>query len=312
MLFEKLLVPLDGTAESAIALPMARAMARTPGATFTLLRVVPDAKDEQARREAQRELDAVAAELIAAGLTAQTVVRTGDPAQQIVQQARADAADLIVMRTHGRAGLARAVLGSVAEHVLALSPAPLLLLRPGGQYVSQIKSVLVPVDGSPGGALALGAAVGLAEASGASLRLLQVVVPIPNYIYGAYAFNGETYVDPAWDEEARLSAQTYVDGLAVRLRGGGLAVDTEVFIAPSVANAIADVAEVRGVDLIVMSTEALTGAARAVLGSVADAVVRTARCPVLLLRREPPAVSHAAIQTADQQPGEPDLVATAT
>ena len=54
MLFEKLLVPLDGTAESAIALPMARAMARTPGATFTLLRVVPDAKDEQARREAQR------------------------------------------------------------------------------------------------------------------------------------------------------------------------------------------------------------------------------------------------------------------
>jgi nucleotide-binding universal stress UspA family protein len=312
MLFEKLLVPLDGTAESAIALPMARAMARTPGATFTLLRVVPDEKDEQARRDAQRELDAVAAELTAAGLTAQTVVRTGDPAQQIVQQARADATDLIVMRTHGRAGLARAVLGSVAEHVLALSPAPLLLLRPGGQYVSQIKSVLVPVDGSPGGALALGAAVGLAEASDASLRLLQVVVPIPNYIYSAYAFNGETYVDPAWDEEARLSAQTYVDGLAVRLRRGGLAVDTEVFIAPSVANAIADVAEVRGVDLIVMSTEALTGAARAVLGSVADAVVRTARCPVLLLRREPPAVSHAAIQTTDLQPGEPDLVATAT
>ena len=138
-------------------------------------------------------------------------------------------------------------------------------------------------------------AVGLAEASGASLRLLHVVVPIPNYFYGAYAFNGETYVDPAWDEEARLSAQTYVDGLAVRLRGGGLAVDTEVFIAPSVANAIADVAEVRGVDLIVMSTEALTGAARAVLGSVADAVVRTARCPVLLLRREPPAVSHAIV-----------------
>jgi nucleotide-binding universal stress UspA family protein len=312
MLFEKLLVPLDGTAESAIALSMARAMVRTPGATFTLLRVVPDEEDEQARRDAQRELDAVAAELTAAGLTAQTVVRTGDPAQQIVQQARADATDLIVMRTHGRAGLARAVLGSVAEHVLALSPAPLLLLRPGGQYVSQIKSVLVPVDGSPGGALALGAAVGLAEASGASLRLLQVVVPIPNFIYRGYAFNGETYVDPAWDEEARLSAQTYVDGLAVRLRGGGLAVDTEVLIAPSVASAIADVAEVRGVDLIVMSTEALTGAARAVLGSVADAVVRTARCPVLLLRREPPPVSHAAIQTADQQPGEPDLVATAT
>src|SRR5439155_7492443 len=130
--------------------------------------------------------------------------------------------------------------------------------------------------------------VGLAQASGASLRLLQVVVPIPTYIYGAYVYNGATFVDPAWDEEAQTSAQTYVDGLAARLRTGALTVETEVCIAPSVANAIADIAEARGIDLVVMSTEALTGAARAVLGSVADAVVRAARCPVLLLRREPP------------------------
>ena len=312
MLFEKLLVPLDGTAESAAALPMARAMARATGATFTLLRVVPAAADEQAIRQARRELDGVAGELIAGGLTAKTVVRTGDPAQQIIAQARSDATDLIVMRTHGRAGLARAVLGSVAERVLTLSPVPLLLLRPGAQHVTQIRSVLVPVDGSPGGALALGAAVGLAEASGASLRLLEVVVPIPTYIYGAYAFNGATYVDPAWDEDARLSAQTYVDGLATRMRSSGLAVETEVCIAASVANAIADAAEVRGVDLIVMSTAALTGAARAVLGSVADAVVRAARCPVLLLRREPPLVPDEANEMADQQSHEPNVVATAT
>jgi nucleotide-binding universal stress UspA family protein len=121
------------------------------------------------------------------------------------------------MRTHGRAGLARAVLGSVAERILTLSPVPLLLLRPGAQHMTQIRSVLVPVDGSPGGSLALGAAVGLAEASGASLRLLEVVVLILTYIYGAYALNGATYVDPAWDEDARLSAQTYVDGLATRI-----------------------------------------------------------------------------------------------
>jgi nucleotide-binding universal stress UspA family protein len=200
MLFEKLLVPLDGTAESAGALPMARAMARATGATFTLLRVVPPDTDEHARRQAQHDLDGIAAELSAGGLTATTVVRIGDPALQIVEQARADATDLIAMRTHGRAGLTRAVLGSVAERVLELSPVPLLLVRPGGQYVSQVKSLLVPVDGSPGGALALGAAVGLAEASGASLRLLEVVVPIPTYIYGAYAYKGASFVDPAWVE----------------------------------------------------------------------------------------------------------------
>lgn len=285
MLFEKLLVPLDGTAESALALPAARALARATGATFTLLRVVPAAADEQDKREAQRDLDGIAAELTAGGQTATTVVRIGDPAQQIIEQARTDGTDLVVMQTHGRAGLARALLGSVAERVLALTPVPLLLLRPGGHYTTRVKSLLVPVDGSPGGALALGVAVGLAEAGCASLRLLEVVVPIPAYIYGAY---GETYVDPAWDDETLASAQAYVDGLAARVRSGGLTVESEASIAPYVADAIAEVAEARGIDLIVMSTQAHTGAARAVLGSTADAVVRAARCPVLLLRREPP------------------------
>jgi K+-sensing histidine kinase KdpD len=78
MLFEKLLVPLDGTAESAGAVPMARAMAPATGATFTLLRVVPTDKDEQARRQAQHDLDGIAAELTAGGLSAKTVVRIGD------------------------------------------------------------------------------------------------------------------------------------------------------------------------------------------------------------------------------------------
>jgi nucleotide-binding universal stress UspA family protein len=145
MLFEKLLVPLDGTAESALALPIARAMARATGATVTLLRVLPADEDDRTTGAAQRELDGIAAELTAGGLTARTVVQTGDPAQTIVAHARMGEADLIVMRTHGRAGLARAVVGSVAERVLTQSPVPLLLLRPGDRYVSQIRSLLVPV-----------------------------------------------------------------------------------------------------------------------------------------------------------------------
>lgn len=310
MLFEKLLVPLDGTAGSAVALSMARAMARTKDATLTLLQVVPAAEDEAAIGDAERDLNRLAVELTASGLTARAMVRTGNPAEQIVQQARADAADLIVMRTHGRAGVARAVLGSVAERVLALSPVPLLLVRPGGQYVHQVKSLLVPVDGSPGGALALGVATGLAEACGASLRLAEVVVPISVYVYSTSAYNGAMFVDPAWDEEARVSAQAYVDGLAVRLRRSGLTVESEVCVAPSVADAIADIATARGIDLIVMSTEALTGAARAVLGSVADAVVRAARCPVLLLRREPPPVVPESDPGVGQQSREPELIAT--
>jgi nucleotide-binding universal stress UspA family protein len=292
MLFTKLLVPLEGTAQSAVALPLARTMARATGATLTLLRVVSAPEDEQAIVQARANIRRIAEELAASGLIVNAVVRTGDAAEEIIEQVRARDIDLIVMRTHGRAGVARAVLGSVAERVLSLSPVPLLLLRPGGRRVGQIRSMLVPVDGSPGGAVALGAAVALGQVTHASLRLLEVVVPLPNYIYGAYAFNGATYVDPAWDEEARVSAQAYVDGIGVRLRGTGMAVESEVCMAPSVGDAIANLAEERGVDLIVMSTQALIGPARAVLGSVADAVVRRAPCPVLLLRRDPPRALH--------------------
>lgn len=311
-MFKKLLIPLDGTAQSAVSLPVARAMARATGATLTLLGVVPAAEDDRTQTEAKQNLDRIAEELIASGLTVETIVSTGDPAHQIVQQVSAQEADLIVMRTHGRAGLARAVLGSVAERVLATSPVPMLLLRPGGKRVSHIKSLLVPVDGSPGGALALGAGVALAQATGASLRLLEVVVPIPNYVYGAYGWNAVPHVDPAWDEEARASAQTYGDAIVARLSKTGSTVEGEVRIAASVPDAIVRVADQRGVDMIVMSTEALMGAARAVLGSVADAVVRSARCPVLPLRQTQPPAPHESNQAADRRSREPELIPTGT
>jgi nucleotide-binding universal stress UspA family protein len=170
--------------------------------------------------------------------------------------------------------------------VLSRSRVPLVLLRPGGRRVSHLRTLLVPVDSSPGGALALGGAVGLAQTTSATLRLLEVVVPIPAYVY-AFPLNGSAYIDPAWDDEAQTAATTYVDGIVARLRGAGLAADGEVRVRPSVAEAIVATAEERDADLIVMSTQALVGPARALLGSVTDAVVRTAHCPVLVLHREP-------------------------
>ena len=76
----------------------------------------------------------------------------------------------------------------------------------------------MPVDGSAGGAAALGIAIGLAKATGAAVRLLEVVVPIPSYLYSAFAMNGAVYVDPAWDTDSETAAQTYVESLTKRLR----------------------------------------------------------------------------------------------
>jgi nucleotide-binding universal stress UspA family protein len=305
-MFRRILVPLDGSAESNVALPVARTVAHATGASIALLRVVPWPTlpgDRVLAGEATRTLDRIVHELQGADLKIDAHVCYGEAADEILNQLHAHAADLIVMRTHGRVGLERALLGSVAEHVLTAGVVPAIFVRPGGRRISHIQTLLVPVDGSQGGAVALGVAVGLARATGATIRLLEVAVPIPLEAWAGYG--GMTYYDPAWGEEALTSAQSYVQALVTRLRASGLTADGEARMKPEVAETTVTVAEEVSADLIVMSTEALTGVARFLLGSVADAVVRTAHCPVLLLHRPAPesAASNEKAATLAAAPG---------
>jgi nucleotide-binding universal stress UspA family protein len=288
------LIPLDGTPESADILPVASALAGATAARLRLLRVVPEhgphhADAPNALQEATDYLDGVAAALQKdAGLAVSTVVRQGEPAAQIVEEILAAGLDLVAMTTHGRSGLQRAMLGSVAGRTLEHSPVPALVQRPGGKRVTEIRTLLVPVDGSPGGALALGSAVALARAAHARIVLLQVAVPLAFVIArsGVEVTMGPVYYDPAWDEEMLASAQGYVSGLVTRLQRNGVDAEGRVEQGQDVLMTISETANQVDPDLIVMSTHALTGAARAVLGSVADGVVRTAGHPVLLVRQE--------------------------
>ena len=179
------------------------------------------------------------------------------------------------------------MLGSVAQKVVRQSQAPVLLLTPGGKAEAPhaITSILVPVDGSPGGALALGIASTLAKQAGAALHLLQVVQPVPTYESSALLLNGPIDVDASWDQDAESGAQAYVDALVGRLSSRGLTVQGEALMW-SVPEAINANAADRACDLIVAGSHAHTGAARAFLGSVTDAVVRSARSAVLVIRRD--------------------------
>jgi len=292
-MFNTIVVPLDGSEESNVSLPLARSLAQSRGGSIWLLRVAPESvlsDDHTATHEAGQSIERIARELARSGVDVHPVIREGDAAQEIVHLSRDVGADLIVMRTRGRCGLERVVFGSVAEEVLKKSSIPLVLVRPGGRRTSHIRKLLVPVDGSPGGAVALRTAAEFAQATRASINIVQVVVPIPMHVYAApYDYASAAFYDSAWDDDALASARVYVDAVALRLRNLGLSVDAEARMARScgggVAEAIVETAEQASVDLIVMSTQALTGPARALLGSVADAVVRTSQCPVLLVHR---------------------------
>src|ERR1044071_9309434 len=98
-MFQRILVPLDGSAQSNAALPA--------GAAVTLMRVVVEG---EAKTQVTADLEGIRREVAGAVADVRGVVREGAPAQEIVSEAREASADLIVMRTHGRSGIGRAVL----------------------------------------------------------------------------------------------------------------------------------------------------------------------------------------------------------
>ena len=132
-MFTRILVPLDGTAESNAALPAARTMAQATGATVFLLQVLESAESQASAKEAADKLARVAGELAGNGPRVESGVRSGQAADEILQQVTEQSADLVIMRTRGRAGIQRAVMGSVGERLLSRSDVPIMMLRPGGR-----------------------------------------------------------------------------------------------------------------------------------------------------------------------------------
>jgi nucleotide-binding universal stress UspA family protein len=135
-----ILVPLDGSVLAELALKPAVELAREKDAKLVLLRAaeahttVGDPTEAQVAvvHEAEEYLAGVRARVLDGGVAAaETSVWYGRPAEAIVEAARYRNADLIVMSSHGRSGLGRLVLGSVAESVLRATATPILLIRPG-------------------------------------------------------------------------------------------------------------------------------------------------------------------------------------
>lgn len=144
-MYEKILVPLDGSELAERAVRHAEEIARGTGAEILLLQavhipmpIVPEAvliaggkAVEEAAKEAAAYLDRTAASLRGEGYRVRTMVEERAPADAILHVADREEVDAIVMCTHGRSGLSRLVMGSVAESVLHATRRPLMLVKPG-------------------------------------------------------------------------------------------------------------------------------------------------------------------------------------
>ena len=290
-MIRRVLVTLDGSAFAEAALPPAAALARKTGAEIRLL-VAHDPMWAFADPETQagaraRALEYLALKQEAIGATdlhATLVLRDGQVVRTILEEAAERNADLIVMATHGRGPVSRFWLGSVADQCVRRSHRPVLLLRPpeDASLVDErgwsVRRVVIPVDGSQLAETALDAGLAMADCFGAPIDLLRVVgrveLPATPFLPEAVAMSSEIF------EAERVAAEEYLEQLSEKLRSSGTESSKRVVIADRVAHAVLEHA---GNDLIVIATHARLGVNRAVLGSVADQVVRGATGPVLVV-----------------------------
>ncbi len=143
---DRVIVPLDGSAFAETVLPYATALARRMGLNMTLLRVLPDeapifgdstslvdmlaAVEEKAMNDASSYLARVARRLRRSGLSVDEVLLHGKASSGIIEYAKGAGHGMIALTTHGRSGVSRLLLGSVAEAVVRESGCPVLVVRP--------------------------------------------------------------------------------------------------------------------------------------------------------------------------------------
>lgn len=299
-----ILVPLDGSELSETSLPWATTFAQSCHCSLTLARVVDyprigggawpeesmslEAYDEALANEeaaARQYLDAIRERLTAADVEVQVAVRHGSPPVALLDLADEVGATAIVIASHGRGGVKRFVLGSVAMQLVSHAAVPVLVVRAStspDRRAAALDRLLVPLDGSELAERALDVAREF-RPPGSTLVLVRVV-PWPR------SFVVEGDAERVRDAEATAYgvslAKSYLERLAASLRAVQVPVETQVIVSETrdtVSRHLAVAAVAENVDVIVMSTHGRSGVTGWLLGSVADEVVRNVDRPVLLI-----------------------------
>jgi nucleotide-binding universal stress UspA family protein len=305
-MFQHILVPLDGSDLAEQALPVAAYIARHASGKIVLLEcVIPpmefglyvgreppllvqqaiDTDTEMATDYLKRTVQGNHL----ADIETEIKIEYGWPAHSILAVAEQQQSDLIVISSHGRSGLSRWILGSVAQKVIRHAPIPVLVLRDRQMSEELLASehplrVLLPLDGSPASESVLGPALemlsSLATHRPGNLHLVHVVDRV----------SGE-----AKTPDLTQQASAYLDSIEERLhdqlaQAGDISVRKSVITAFDIASALLDTAETETdaggatCDIIMMSTHGRGGIQHWTLGSITERVLQATKLPLLIVR----------------------------
>ncbi|NBC16962.1 MAG: universal stress protein [Bacteroidetes bacterium] len=284
---QRLLLATDFSDAAHLARDHALHLARRYGAALHVLHVaeVSDVyfeTDEDLRQRLRDQMDALFDGADVSGVSVTRTIERGEVAAEgILDYAEAHAIDLVVLGTHGRRGLRRMVMGSVATEVVRRARCPVLAVREHDRPFPDeaVDGILVPLDLSDYSRDALPYAKDLAaQYDGTRLHLLHVFedLNLPP-IYGD-VHNPLLSAFPEIREKVEAQMEQWVDAAG----GPDVPVTIQVETGPSVGT-ILDYIAAHGIDLVVLTTHGRSGLERFLLGSVAERVMRQAPCPVYVI-----------------------------
>src|SRR5690625_333071 len=308
-MYEKILVPLDGSPFSEEVLPLALGVAERCGAEIRLVHVrrtrergIFLGRVVEEETAVEEGLEDLAAELSSeSGIsTSIGVLDAEEVVPELCAEIEREGIDLVVIATHGWGGLRRAWLGSVTDQLVRAASVPVLAVRPRGDeprpdppkdsvivgsrqpiYPEEIEEALIALDGSDLSEEVIEPLLDLVGPEAHCTLIRVVLIPVPGDIMSA------SWDPSLWRDylpSLRSEAERYLEGVEERIAGRVAGVEGVVLAELNAANAIIEYAREKGVGLIAMATHARRGVERLALGSVTDKVLRGADAPVLMVR----------------------------
>lgn len=294
-MWKRILVPLDGSNLAELALAYAEELATAFNSEVVLL-YVSEPKEDQYRPMHQLYVEEVAkrvGEHIKKPAKIKTAVLTGEPAEEIINYAQKNKASVIIMASHGRSGITAWVMGSVAGNVLQATEVPVLLIgvsKPSRKAPPKrlVERVLLPLDGSESGEVAMPYVMKLIDRLGAEVILFGVVAA-GQHIRTVGGLDYILYPE-AELELVKAEAREYLDRVYRRLKGRKDALRVELKVGDDIAGEIIRFADKAKASLIAISAHGHSGIEKWVFGSVANKIVQASKIPVLVVKaaREKP------------------------
>jgi nucleotide-binding universal stress UspA family protein len=310
---KKVVVPLDGSALSERALPYGVALARLEQVNLLLLRIEPEDETTSkvvgaiAQAEALNYLELVRKEISQEGLPnrlpfeqIEIQVVGGRSPHELGAIINELEVSQVVMTTHGRTGLSRFFMGSIAREAVEQLQVPVILIRPQSPEASALPmelmyqktglpkpgeaitgKIAVALDGTPEAEVILQPALELGKALGLGLALLKVV---PDYNPLTDGVNSSMVEEI---HRRKIEAWHYLQAVGTRLAGSDIDITLKVLIGQQPAPAILEyaVSDEGNIVMLAMASHTRNRLARLVQGSIAEEVLDASHLPVLMVQR---------------------------